>query len=127
MLTDEEKREIWDNTQNNYTNWSGFADAIERAVLAKAMPITKQEPVASRRKDFMGNYVYRNEMILGNEPLYADPQPAQAAAIPEGWVDEWKNNVMRLWVCARKNDSSIPDDQLDFMRDMLLSASPKPE
>lgn len=32
-----------------------------------------QEPVASRRKDFMGNWVYRNEDILGNQPLYAAP------------------------------------------------------
>jgi hypothetical protein len=57
--------------------------------------------------------------------FYAHPLPAQE--IPEGWKEDWKKNVMQLWMCARKHDSSIPDDQLDYMRDMLLSASPKPD
>jgi hypothetical protein len=39
-----------------------------------------QEPVASRRKDFMGNYVYRNEIISGNEPLFSRQLTAQQSA-----------------------------------------------
>ena len=41
--------------------------------------------------------------------------------IPDGWKDEWENNVRRLYLCGRKHDMSIPDDQLDFMRDALFT------
>jgi hypothetical protein len=53
--------------------------------------------------------------------------PPQAAAIPEYYQEEWKRNVMLMWSCVRKHDSSIPSDVLDFMREFLLSAAPKPE
>jgi len=58
MLTDEEIREIREQASKASGDWHFdtllYARAIERAVLAKAIPIPKQEPVASRRKDFMG-------------------------------------------------------------------------
>jgi hypothetical protein len=49
-------------------------------------------------------------------------EPQAYSVIPEGWKDHWQTNVMRLWSCARKHDSFIPDEQLDFMRDYLLMA-----
>jgi len=64
---------------------------------------------------------------------YGDPKnilsaaPEHPAAIPEYYQEEWKRNVMLMWSCVRKHDSSIPSDVLDFMREFLLSAAPKPE
>lgn len=43
--------------------------------------------------------------------------------IPNGWKEEWTKHVMSMWSCVRKHDSTIPDDQLDFMRNILLAAS----
>lgn len=34
-----------------------------------------------------------------------------------------KLDVMEAWACVRKNNSSIPDDALDGMRDVLLAAA----
>jgi hypothetical protein len=54
-------------------------------------------------------------------PLYARPVPAGSCSVPKGWHEEWDKNVRRLYLCARKHDMSIPDDQLDFMRDALVA------
>jgi hypothetical protein len=62
---------------------------------------------------------------MGEEFLRECSRPKPQCTVPDGWKDQWKTNVMLLWKCARKHDSSIPDDQLDFMRDFLLSSSPE--
>lgn len=108
MLTDEEKREIWDSIPNNYTNFKGYADAIERAVLAKA---GEQEPIGlqyryldhstkqwgewgDKIKGKTGGYQTRN--------LYAhSPQ----SAIPPEWreaVQEFVDRVERGEVRSKR-------------------------
>lgn len=62
-----------ESNQNLVANLISERDSL-KADLQKSR---SQEPVASRRKDFMGNWVYRNQDIAGNEPLYAAPVPAQ--------------------------------------------------
>ena len=52
-----------------------------------------------------------------------DKQQSTAVAVPDYWQEEWKKNVMLMWVCVRKHDSSVPSDVLDFMRENLLSAA----
>ncbi len=52
--------------------------------------------------------------------LDAAPKQSPAVAVPDFWREEWKENVMALWVLGRKYNSSIPDDVLDFMRDSML-------
>ena len=42
--------------------------------------------------------------------------------VPNSFIDDWDKNVMHLWVCARNHDNRIPDDVLDFMRDLLLNS-----
>ena len=74
--------------------------------------------------DYFVDELTSKAVIRKGMKLYARPMPAQA--IPEGWQEDWEKHVVQIWACARKHDSLIPDDQLDFMRDMLLSASPKP-
>lgn len=37
---------------------------------------------------------------------------------------EWEKHVSRMWQCVRKNDSDIPSDDLDLMRQILLTAVP---
>lgn len=47
--------------------------------------------------------------------------------VPSYWREDWKRNVMLMWQCVRKHDSSIPSDVLDYMRESMLamlSASP---
>ena len=141
MLTDEEKREIWDSIPNNYTNWYEYANAIERAVLAKAMPIPKQEPVG---------FVYRDENakgcklkasldILGEEKvklgdkLYLKPQPAQAA-IPNGYCLAPKEPTASMLDAgvAMALQVSVHGEggwskYLRGLYKQMLSASPKPE
>ncbi len=60
--------------------------------------------------------------------MYARPIPAQQSpriteqdALPIGYREEWKRNVMLMWSCVRKHDSSIPSDVLDYMREQLLN------
>lgn len=35
---------------------------------------------------------------------------------------EWKSNVLSAYLCARKNNSSIPSDILEIMRDVLCES-----
>lgn len=35
---------------------------------------------------------------------------------------DWSQHVRKAWATLRKHDSSIPDELLDIMRDMLLAA-----
>lgn len=68
---------------------------------------------------------YAVKNMVGFVKIFGARQvPAGSCAVPEGWHEEWKKNVMRLYLCGRKHDMSIPDDQLDFMRNYLLSAIP---
>lgn len=85
MLTDKEKREIWDSIPNNYTNWIGYANAIERAVLAKA---GEQEPVFEvgrhgKSGDYFVTELKSKVKLHKGMKLYAHPAPQQA--IPEGY------------------------------------------
>jgi len=100
-----------------------FARAIERAVLAKEMPAHNQEPVGWDAQCSCG---HRWVMDLPTENC-PKCNPPQSAAIPKYYQEEWRRNVMIMWSCVRKHDSSIPSDVLDFMREFLLSAAPKPE
>lgn len=68
-----------------------------------------------------------SDIDFANEIERAVLAKVQAAAIPEYYQEEWKRNVMLMWSCVRKHDSSIPSDVLDFMREFLLSAAQKPE
>lgn len=120
MLTDEEIGTISCMNLGVYD----YARAIERAVLAKAMPIPKQEPVG---------FVYRDESakgcklkasldILGEEKvklgdkLYLEPQSAQAAAIPD-----------KIKPATRTLESIGYANGWNDCVDLMLSASTKPE
>ena len=43
-----------------------------------------------------------------------------AVSVPDYFREEWKRNVMLMWSCVRKYDSSIPSDVLDFMRESMF-------
>ena len=101
-----------------------------------AQPIPVQIEIAEpgewgHGEDNDGWYVERNE----NQVCYCaseenarymaermNAQPSPSAAVHDGW----NKNVMRLWSCVRKHDSTIPDSQLDRMRDLLLSTPTSP-
>jgi len=87
-----------------------------------------------RENTVKGGYKIRDVYALQVSPAIPEGYALQVSpAIPEGYAlvetpriphaDEWKKNVMLLWVLGRKHDSSIPDTQLDFMRNYLLAAS----
>lgn len=98
------------------------------ASLRRLQDIEQQEPVAYHwfSSKWQANECHSADDLPANapndkQPLYALPVSPEVLHIP--YADEWKKNVMRLWTCARKHDSDIPDAQLDFMRDYLLKAS----
>lgn len=143
MLSDEEKRKLIEQYSfGRDINAFALVAEVERAVLAKE----------SSKMLFNGSHGHAGYVIDDNveamQQSYGDPlpfipwskerdffdsmqanegAPPQAAAIPAGWIDDWEKNVLLMWVCVRKHDSRIPDDVLDFMREFLLSAAPKPE
>jgi hypothetical protein len=51
--------------------------------------------------------------------LFKNIEPP-SCTLPEYYREEWKRNVMLMWVCVRKHDCNIPSDVLDYMRDELL-------
>lgn len=89
MLTDEEKRAIRAKVKEASGEWHFdlmmYANEIERAVLAKAIP--KQGPVGyadlSRVNSKDAPLLTHEKFTDNQSPVYADPQPAQAAAIPD--------------------------------------------
>lgn len=89
------------------------------ASLKRLQSIEQQEPVGDFSYDKTHGWQQLATHFKGME-IYALPVSQEVLHIP--YVDEWKKNVMRLWVFARKHDSDIPDVQLDFMRDYLLAA-----
>ena len=52
--------------------------------------------------------------------VYAAPP----AAVPAMWS---RGAVWAMWQCARRNNATIPDEELDAMRDALLAAARKGE
>lgn len=119
-LTDEEIRDIRDQTSKQSGDWHFdtllYARAIERAVIAKAMPIPKQEPVGIiGETDCLNDVVYK--LPIGTR-LYTDPQPSQAAAIPErlalgsvcnsDYVKGWNDCVEIALSAAPKQDEKSP-------------------
>lgn len=67
--------------------------------------------------DFATEYLGK----LCDEILTApSPSITEQDALPAGYREEWKRNVMLMWSCVRKHDSSIPSDVLDYMREQLL-------
>ena len=111
--------EITDNTKT-------LANALaEIEILRKQLEeIPEGCTVADAKKLREANHALAIENFELKKKLEAEPQ---AVAIPKGYQEEWKRNVMLMWSCVRKHDSSIPSDVLDFMREFLLSAAPKPE
>jgi len=83
---------------------------FESHILAGELPNSVNESV---------QIIYEHWLATKN----LDPVPA----MPEYYQQEWRRNIMLMWSCVRKHDSSIPSDVLDFMREFLLSAAPKPE
>lgn len=63
------------------------AKALELINMAKAMPIPKQEPIGKicKSAECGGVDFYFDKIPDGETMLYAGPQPAQAASIPEQW------------------------------------------
>lgn len=124
-----------------------LAGEIERAVLAKAMPIPKQEPALFVKFDANGEFVTarRNQKGLVFDcdasyvAYYAEPQPAQAAAIPNGVITGVLSSILlcRREPMAPHNVAALrehlgerTDEELTFYIQngrWPLSASPKPE
>lgn len=100
MLTDEEIIEIRNRAKlndNRQIDPMAFARQIECAILAKVMPILKQEPVFEvgrhgKSGDYFINQLSSKVKIHKGMKLYAEPQPAQAAAIPE-WLMEMSQQM----------------------------------
>lgn len=55
------------------------------------------------------------------ESVQQSPRITEQDALTAGYREEWKRNVMLMWSCVRKHDSSIPSDVLDYMREQLLN------
>lgn len=93
----------------------------------KATPAPKQDPVASRRKDFMGKWVYRDEVISGNEPLYS--APPQAASIPGGWklvpIEPTEEMIEGFWGEIKHGKEEIAAAKEAYFD--MLAAAPSPD
>lgn len=85
--------EEYDGTKHFNENINKFIDLRQKLGAAEAMPIPKQEPVFYYRPTSSGGYegpiwagsIEKCRIDSGVwKPLFAEPQPAQAAAIPEG-------------------------------------------
>lgn len=113
MLTDEEIGAISCMNLGVYD----YARTIERAVLEKAMPIPKQEPVGKVRKVANGGphafQMYDNLPIGESEVYLSAQQSAQAAAIPEGWqpieAAPLDGTDVDLWIVARGCEFRAPN------------------
>lgn len=75
-----------------------------------------------------GGCVYAEKYTAKEQCQYWQPivmqakQPQPAPNVPEGW----RRYVSDAYVCLRRNNSTIPDDVIDLMRDLLLAAAPAP-
>jgi hypothetical protein len=130
MLTDEERTEIL--SIHSSGSLYDLSLAIERAVLAKAMPMPKQEPVAwmNNQGETTINEVQVEYWEMGGykiTPLYTDPQPAQAAAMPTGYSIEWRDNHVIVTAPDNGQGLAYADETLYQFIKSMLSASPKPE
>lgn len=75
-------------------------------------------------------YMIWKEMIAvaPSNSQHLSPRITEQDALPDGYREEWKRNVMLMWSCVRKHDSSIPSDVLDYIREQLLNKlNAKPE
>lgn len=63
----------------------------------------------------------KSEITHLDECFTPSPRITEQDALPAGYREEWKRNVMLMWSCVRKHDSSIPSDVLDYMREQLLN------
>jgi hypothetical protein len=86
--------------------------------------ISRERAIEIAKEDKFDSYVASAVSVF---EAMLSAAPKQPSAIPEYYQEEWKRNVMLMWSCVRKHDSSIPSDVLDFMREFLLAAAPKPE
>jgi len=137
MLSKSEKESILNDCEVDITESTiSLCEMVERAVLAKASQQGQGEPIAKVVSKYGDPEAFGEREIkllsdIQNLPygteLFTQYPPPQAAALPECYKEEWKRNVMLMWSCVRKHDSSIPSDVLDFMREFLLAAAPKPD
>lgn len=123
MLTDEEIQSVYSEFLDMKGSAMEFARRIECAVLAKVMPIPKQEPVGIiGETDCLNDVVYK--LPIGTK-LYTEPQPARAAAIPEIVRER-----MNMLFDSINGDAYIGETEERHLVSQIkewLSASPKPE
>lgn len=125
--------------RGNYFGDERFAPLYAAPV--PAMPIPKQEPIGKicKSAECGGVDFYFDKIPDGETMLYAGPQPAQAAAIPEQWremvtdlANELESEVMAKYTLetlkypSQKNKFDADMDSVHRAR-ALISASPNPE
>lgn len=105
------------------------ADDIAPIDLINAIKaISHPSPAAAVPYPTVESYKRELEEKFAHEIGATSPCMTEQDALPDGYREEWKRNVMLMWSCVRKHDSSIPSDVLDYMREQLLNKlNAKPE